>query len=314
MKKYTKAVGLFCVMVIVIGSLLRAHAEEEKNPTSKQGVRSNIVGVVVDAQRHPVKNAKVTVLDPDNDEIVARGITNDKGEYVIECLDLRKYHLALSALPERFLEQTVVVTLGKEGQIVQWTTNAETPAIATTKIGGGGCGCGPTWLSESEDNNRRIGGRSNIVGKVVDAQGNPMKQVKVAVLDPDNQEIVAHRTTDDKGTYVIECLDHHKYTLALSTLPEQFLVQRAVVNLRKDGLDVQWAANMEAPDINTAGSGGVCSCAAAGLTDRGKAGALLVTGGVLGGGLSLGLLLSDDSVDSGDSGGPGGPQPASPSQ
>jgi carboxypeptidase family protein len=314
MKKYTKVFGLFYVGVIVIGSLLRAHAEEEKNSTFQHGARSNIVGIVIDAQKHPVKNAKVTVLDPDNQEIMARGITNDKGEYVIECLDPHKYHLALSALPERFLGQTVVVNLGTDGQVVQWSTNMETPAVATARAGGGVCGCGPTWLSESADNNRGIAGRSNIVGTVRDAQGNPIKNVKVTVLDPDNQEIVAHRTTDDKGTYVIECLDHHKYTLALSTLSEQFLVQRAVVDLGKDGLDVQWAANMEAPDIDIARSGGVCSCAAAGLTDRGKAGALLVTGGVLGGGLSLGLLLSDDSGDSGDSRGPGGPQPASPSQ
>ena len=321
MGKYTKAVT-FLLTIVILAPSLQAHAEEEDSD-SRHKVRSNIVGIVADAQGHPIKNAKITVLEPDNLEIVGRAMTNEKGEYVIECLDPRKYHLALSALPERFLGQTVVINLGKDGQIVQWAANTETPAIATTRAGGGVCGCGGAWLSQKDDKDRRTLNRSNIIGKVVDAQGNPIENVKVTVLDPDNQEIVARRSTDDKGHYVVECLDQHKYTLAVGALPERFVTQNVVVNLGQNGLDVQWAANMEAPDIDTAKTGsGVCSCAAGWLGDSSEAGASLsagiggtpgtvgIVGGVVGGGVSLGLLLTDDDDGSGEQ----PPSPASPSR
>jgi hypothetical protein len=289
-------------------------------------VRSNIVGKVADAQGNPLAKVKVTVLDPQNREIVARGVSNAQGEYVIECLDPREYYLELSALPERFVGQTVVVNLGKDGQIVQWAANAEVPAVATTRVGGGVCGCGTGWLSKKDDDERSTVSRSNIVGKVVDAQGNPMEKVKVTVFDSDNQEIIARRITDDKGNYAIECLDARTYNLVLEALPTQFLTRNAAVDLGKDGLDVHWAANQQTLDIDTAKMDGVCSCAAALASDGSQAGAALASpagaGGtfgtvatvgtgvvVIGGGVSLGILLSGDS---GGSGGP--PSPASPSR
>jgi Carboxypeptidase regulatory-like domain len=140
MKTYTKVAAfllmLMCVMILP-WSQTQAEGKHEHKPSDSALVRSNIVGKVVDAQGNPIEKVKVTVLDPDNREVVARGVTNKQGEYVIECLDPRQYYLALSALPERFVGQTVVVNLGKDGQIVQWAANAEVPAVATTRIGGG---------------------------------------------------------------------------------------------------------------------------------------------------------------------------------
>jgi len=329
MEKHTKVVTFLLTLTLVMILPWSQTYAEEKDSGSASLVRSNIVGKVVDAQGNPIEKVKVTVLDPDNQEIVARGITNDKGDYVIECLDPREYHLALSALPEQFLGQTVVVKLGADGQVVHWVAKTETPAIATTRVGGGVCGCGTAWLSKKDDDNRRTVTRSNIIGKVVDAQGNPMTQVKVTVFDPDNQEIIARRITDEKGNYAIECLDQQKYNLVLGALPERFLAQSAMVELGKDGLDVQWAANREIPDIDTAKmDGGVCSCAAglsrggegivaaAGATptllSAGTVGTVGAVGVVVGGGVSLGVLLSGGSEDSG--GPPSPPSPASPSR
>jgi len=310
MKERGRGVAILVALMVLAGPLPQAFSQQNEESNRRSVLRSNIVGKVVNAQGNPIKNAKVTVQDPDNQELVARGTTNDDGNYVIECLDQRKYHLLLSALPERFVGQTAVVELGKEGLIVQWSASTEAPAIATTKTGGGVCGCGVEWLSEREKSNRRSVLRSNIVGKVVDAQGNPIKNAKVTVQEPDDQDVVARRRTDDKGNYVFECLEHDKYHLLLSALPERFVGQTAVVELGKEGLIVQWSASTEAPAIATARTGGgVCGCGAAWLSERSRIGALLAAGVVVVGvGVSVGVLVSDDDD-------PRKPQPpASPSQ
>ncbi len=330
MKSHSRAATfLFLTFIFVVIPLRsRTYAEDTlaHQHADSTRVRSNIVGKVADAHGNPLAKVKMTVLDPQNREIVARGVSNAQGEYVIECLDPREYYLELSALPERFVGQTVVVNLGKDGQIVQWAANAEVPAVATTQVGGGVCGCGTGWLSQKDDDERRTVSRSNIVGQVVDAQGNPMEKVKVTVFDSANQEIIARRITDDRGNYAIECLDARKYNLVLEALPTQFLTRNAAVDLGKDGLDVHWAANQQTPDIDSATNGGLCSCAAALASDGSQAGAALAspagTGGtfgtvatvgtgvlVIGGGVSLGVLLS------GGGGNPGNPPPpASPSR
>lgn len=329
MENHSKVTTFFLLifMFVVIPLWSRTYAEDtlEHKHADSTRVRSNIVGKVADAQGNPLAKVKVTVLDPQNREIVARGVSNAQGEYVIECLDPREYYLELSALPERFVGQTVVVNLGKDGQIVQWAANAEIPAVATTRVGGGVCGCGTGWLSQKDDDERRTISRSNIVGQVVDAHGNPIEKVKVMVFDSDNQEIIARRITDDKGNYAIECLDARKYNLVLEAVPAQFLARNAAVDLGKDGLDVHWAANQQTPEIDSATNGGVCSCAAALASDGSPAGASLAAGPggtfgpvatvgtgvlVIGGGVSLGVLLS------GGGGNPGNPPPppASPSR
>lgn len=326
MKKCMEVVTFFLTILMLVSSL-GAQAKETEDSTVKSTVRSNIVGTVLDAQGNPIKNAKITVQEPDNPEIVGRAMTNEKGEYVLECLVPRTYHLALSSLPERFLGQTVIINPGTDGQVVQWSVNVEVPAVAIAKAGGGVCGCGGAWLSQRDGNKQKTLNRSNIIGTVRDAQGDPIENIKVKVLDPDNQEIVAYRTTDDKGNYVIECLDPHKYILALGVLPERFLTQNTVVNLGREGLDIQWATNMETPDIDTAKTGsGVCSCAAGWLGDGGQGGAFLsagigstagiigTVGGVVAGGISLGLLLTDDDGGSQRDSRGLPPSPASPSR
>jgi|GEM_PF-4701242 len=304
-----RSIAIAVVLLVQAGRLPQAFAQQSEDNNRGGVPRRNIVGKVVDAQGNPVKSAQVTVQDPDTHEPVARGITDDEGNYLIECLDRRKYHLVLSALPGRLVGQAAAVNLEDEGLVVQWSASTTTPAVATAKTGGGKCGCGTERLRENEGSHRSDVPRSNIVGKVVDAQGNPVKNAKVTVQDPDTQGIVARRMTDDKGNYAFECLEHDKYHLLLNALPGRVTGQTAVVELGKEGLLVQWAASAAAPAIAMARTGGgVCQCGAPGLSERGRVTALLATGAVVvGGGIAAGILASGSSRDQRQ-------PPASPSQ
>jgi carboxypeptidase family protein len=141
MKERGRGIAVFVVSMVLAGPF-QAFSQP------RLGVnRSNIIGQVVDAQGAPIKNAEVAVQDPDDKEVVARGITNDQGEYVIECLKRREYHLTLGSLPERFLGQTAVVNLGIRGLIVQWSASTDAPAVATARSGGGVCGAAAAFLA-----------------------------------------------------------------------------------------------------------------------------------------------------------------------
>jgi hypothetical protein len=142
MKERGKGIAVFLVLMALGAPLPLAFSQQ------RLGIlRSNIIGKVVDAQGDPIKNAEVIVQSPHDPQVVARGTTNDKGEYVIECLKRHEYHLTLGSLPERFLGQTAVVNLGTRGLIVQWSASTDAPAIATARVGGGVCGAAVALLA-----------------------------------------------------------------------------------------------------------------------------------------------------------------------
>jgi hypothetical protein len=142
MKERGRGIAVFVVSMVLAGPLPHAFSQQRLGI-----IRSNIIGKVVDAQGNPIKSAEVAVRDADDKEVVARGITNDQGEYVVECLKRREYHLTLGSLPERFLGQTAVVNLGTRGLIVQWSASTDVPAIATARVGGGACGAAAAFLA-----------------------------------------------------------------------------------------------------------------------------------------------------------------------
>jgi len=130
-------VGLF-FLPILLGSLASAQ-DSSSTPRTRLGLRSNIVGEVRDAQGHPLKDVEVIAQDTDG-KALARATTNDKGRYVMECLEQRKYVMTLDALPANFQGQSAVAFLREKGLIINWTTAIAAPAIVTAKRGGGGCG------------------------------------------------------------------------------------------------------------------------------------------------------------------------------
>lgn len=142
MRERGRGIAVFIVLMVLFEPLPPAFSQQ------RLGInRSNIIGKVVDVQGNPINNAEVAVHDPDDKKVVARGITNDQGEYVIECLERHEYHLTLGSLPERFLGQTAVVNLGTRGLIVQWSASTNAPAIATARVGGGACGAAAALLA-----------------------------------------------------------------------------------------------------------------------------------------------------------------------
>src|SRR5262245_33235051 len=142
MRERGRGIAVFVVLMVLVAPLPSAFSQQSLGIN-----RSNIIGKVVDVQGNPIKNAEIAVHDPDEKRVVAHGTTNDKGEYAIECLKRREYHLTLSALPERFLGQTAVVNLGTQGLIVQWSASTDAPAIATARVGGGACGAAIALLA-----------------------------------------------------------------------------------------------------------------------------------------------------------------------
>jgi hypothetical protein len=142
MRKRGRGIAVFVALTVLVALPPLAFSQQSLGIN-----RSNIIGKVVDVQGNPIKNAEIVVYDPDDKKVVARGITNDQGEYVIECLKRHEYHLTLDSLPEKLLGQTAVVNLGTPGLIVQWSARADTPAIATARVGGGACGAATAILA-----------------------------------------------------------------------------------------------------------------------------------------------------------------------
>src|SRR2546428_5442773 len=64
-------------------------------------IRSNVRGEVRDEQGNPIKGAEITAQDLEG-KVTARAATNDNGQYLMECLELKQYQMILSALPPGF--------------------------------------------------------------------------------------------------------------------------------------------------------------------------------------------------------------------
>jgi Carboxypeptidase regulatory-like domain len=151
----------------------------------------------------------------------------------------------------------------------------------------------------------RSGLRSNIVGEVRDAQGNPIKDAEVIAQDLDGKAL-ARATTNDKGQYSIRCLEQRKYLMALNALPVNFQGQSAVAFLGEKGLIINWTTAVLAPTIVTAKQGGGI-CGAAWFSGLNQTETLITSVAAVGSTVSLGLALGGVLEDPPS-------HPASPSQ
>ena len=96
--------------------------------------RASLGGVVVDGDRRPVPGVEVYARDH-RDTIVARGVTNDKGEYFLECLVRGTYSLTLDPRKTQFQGKTTVVHVGTGGVVVNWRVSTVTPPVTTLHRG-----------------------------------------------------------------------------------------------------------------------------------------------------------------------------------
>ena len=137
--KVVAGLFVFALSFLLTLSVSVASAQETSHSRARLGIRSNIIGEVRDAQGNPIKDVEVVAQDPDG-KALARATTNDKGQYLMKCLEQRQYLMILNALPAGFQGQSAVAYLGERGLIVNWMTSVATPAIVTAKQGGGVCG------------------------------------------------------------------------------------------------------------------------------------------------------------------------------
>ena len=135
-------VGLFSLSILSVS--LASAQDSSSTLHTRVGLRSNIVGEVRDAQGNPLKDVEVIAQDTDG-KALARATTNDKGKYLMECLEQRKYLMTLNALPANFQGQSAIAFLGAKGLIINWTTAISAPTIVTAKQGGGVCGA--AWFA-----------------------------------------------------------------------------------------------------------------------------------------------------------------------
>jgi Carboxypeptidase regulatory-like domain len=96
--------------------------------------RASLGGVVVDGDRRPVPGVEVYARNR-RDTIVARGVTNDKGEYFLECLVRGTYSLTLDPRKTQFQGKTTVVHVGTGGVVVNWRVSTVTSAVTTLHRG-----------------------------------------------------------------------------------------------------------------------------------------------------------------------------------
>lgn len=88
-------------------------------------------GVVRDDTGRLIEGVEITAQS--DGKVVARGLTNAKGEYTLGCLPTRQYRLALNPLRTGLKGQTVVGALGEKGLTVNWTSSSAKPAVAFAK-------------------------------------------------------------------------------------------------------------------------------------------------------------------------------------
>jgi hypothetical protein len=108
-----------------------------------QRERASAGGLVLDAERRPVPGVEVYARNR-QDAIVARGVTNDKGEYLLACLVPGNYALTLDPKKTAFRGKTTIVHVGTGGVVVNWRVSQVTEAI-TMLHRGTCCGAAVAW-------------------------------------------------------------------------------------------------------------------------------------------------------------------------
>lgn len=143
MKKTRVIFPLLAALLLLPGLSPKAIAQEPAETKGKV-LRANIVGAVRDKQGNPVEGVEVSARRDHGGKIVASAVTNDEGEYVIECLNQDQYNLTLDPRTTGFQGQTLVASLGPEGLIANWAVSSAAPAVAEAEPGGIPCG-GYAW-------------------------------------------------------------------------------------------------------------------------------------------------------------------------
>lgn len=105
-----------------------------------------IGGKVQDSEGHAVQDAEMTIQDP-NGNLVARGLTNGKGEYTLGCLVTGEYRLSFAPPQTSGLKgpQAFVANLGKNGLTVNVTSSKTALPVALAR-NPGPASCGPGGL------------------------------------------------------------------------------------------------------------------------------------------------------------------------
>lgn len=133
---------------------------------------------------------------------------------------------------------------------------------------------------------------ADIVGTVLDAEGNRVKGIEIAALRPTGQ-IAGHAVTNAGGDYRITHLEPSTYDFALDPAGTPFQPGTAVAFVGKEGVAINWrvsqtsdASAIAAPGISGGLLGGHRSIApdAVGLIVDGVAAVGVVSGYAAGGG------------------------------
>ena len=135
-------------------------------------------------------------------------------------------------------------------------------------------------------------GGTDVVGTVLDAQGNPVKGVEISVQDADGK-VVAQAVTNDKGGYIMKGLAPGQYNLALNPLATGFQGETVATSLGSEGLTVNWTVSAAAPAVAVATPG----VAGGGIFGLGKTSTFLGGLGLVGGG--VGGATGGGAFDSG---------------
>jgi len=129
--------------------------------------------------------------------------------------------------------------------------------------------------------------RANLVGRVLDAQGNPVEGVEISAQDPDG-EVIARETTNDEGRYRMKCLPVGQYDLTLDPLTTGFQGQTVEADNGIRGLIVDWTVSPAVPAVAVARSGGgPCGAYVWWGTPAAVVGGAFIAGGATFGGLEL---------------------------
>ena len=94
----------------------------------------------------------------------------------------------------------------------------------------------------------------DIIGTVVDANGNPLKGAQV-IVKAQNSQMTGAAITNQTGQYEIEGLNSGVYYITLDPRGSNLTAQTVVSNLSDNGLTVDWAASPGRQAIATAQPG-----------------------------------------------------------
>jgi hypothetical protein len=104
------------------------------------------------------------------DRVIARAVTNEKGEYFLACLVQGNYALTLDPRKTAFQGKTIVVHVGTGGVVVNWRVSRMTPAAAALRRGTC-CGAAVAWYGLPA----LIGGGAAAAGAAVAIDNNPRR-------------------------------------------------------------------------------------------------------------------------------------------